>query len=468
MFLKFRNPEEKSHYLIFVVMTIASLTSFAMNLSADGVYRGIFMLPLAFFIFSIIFIKIFHRMSLPHFVVVILMAIRYVIAPLLLAVEGYPLDRKYIVLNEDSVTLSLVLMIYEMFVLFLALNINSKRIISEDKNTLMNTHDEVQFEFERLNILTVLIVLLTFALFCAFPALFSTYKFIFSQSMDAYMGKSSSNSVRLPFGVRWIGYCIGEITRFVLIEWIILKLHNRYTKRGKALYWWLSLIVISGNALFTTDRIALGLILSLVFYQQIYKLYPVYRRRLYIFLTVFGSIGIVFIFMLYLGYSIQMGSLSLTLQSYVGSYKEVYQSICAYKARDLSFFDKMEMLLIGDGISRIVIISSFLSTEYNFYLNQSNFNSGRVVPMVVQSSYYFSSLIGPWVSFVCMRVMNRYEMRVHRGGRNMAIDLYTCLILAVAPFMFNNSVLIHVLTNIILPLFIMSVLNRRVVVRRKC
>lgn len=461
---RFNNLENIRRLFLLVFIVVLSFSSFVLTFSAQGIYSGLWSLPLFFCIFSVLFSNIYNQITLSHIVVIIMMILRYVISPLLLYVEKYPqFDKKYFVYDSDVVFLSLFIMILEMLIIFIELSVNDRKRkkINNEQEFIINNNST----FARINPASFMLIIITVTLFLIFPSLTSTYKFVFSKNLDAYLSDSTVENLKLPFGVNWLGYVLGEVTRFVIIEWLLVKLYLKHVKTGGKIYWIISILIISINAMFTTDRIALGLMLSLVFYSMVYRLYPDYRKKLNLFIIICGFVSILTIVYSYLGFSINTGGLAHTIECYVGGYREVYQSISAYNSVNLSVIDRIEMFFVGDGISKVVILSSFLrpslnsSDIYNYYLNQTSFNSGRVVPMISQSAYYFSIVLSPIVSYICMRLMNKFESKASYDSSNMSINLYASLIFAVAPFMYSFSVLIHVFTNVILPLWAVSKIN---------
>lgn len=342
-------------------------------------------------------------------------------------------------------------------------------IISKKKKTQVNDRYFIKKllsknNFYRLNYIVIFIIILTFLFFAIWPPLFKNYSLIFNSSLDSLTSEIVSSQSGLPSGMRWLGYTLGEITRNVLIEFLILKSYKKQLISRKSKFFFISIFIVLLNGMFTTSRIMIGLFTTVVFLQQIYYLYPNKRKLLLRTGAALGTIMIILIALLYLGNTLSYQSNSQVIQGYTNGYYNVYQSMCVYQNASQTLFDKIEMFLIGDGFGNINLISMFVnginsSDLYNNYIYGYTFNGGAVVPYISQLSYYFSIILAPLFSFSIILCANKYEIKWKKAEGNILINGLLSILLAATPFMYNWSTLIHILTIVVLPIWLIYKLN---------
>ena len=154
------------------------------------------------------------------------MFIRYTITPIILFIESFPADSEsYKVYYSNSIAImTTLIMLLEMIALFAGLlkctkiKIQRKQIASE---TLYSTKN-----FSNYNMITIIIIILTVLLYLKYPVLLKNYSFILDSSLNNITGDAEP-LFKLPFGVEFVGYTLGEILRFVVIQRVMQRVLKR-------------------------------------------------------------------------------------------------------------------------------------------------------------------------------------------------------------------------------------------------
>lgn len=437
--------------------------------SQETIYKIVFLLPLAYALMNRFFSKAYECVTIPVAIVHALMFVRYCLSPLILILEGFPNGLYSVQFNTGTMVYAIFLMIYEMLVLFFALSkikVYSGSVTDEEYTSriLKKTN------FSELNVIAVAFLVFTLAIYCIFPSLFTNYSFIASPKLADLTYIRLEAQKDLPFGMRWIGDTCGEVARFVLMQWLMMKLFKRYTATGEIKYWWISVIVVTANACIATTSTMMGLFMALVLYCQIYKLYPVKRKFMFRVGIAGGCVAMTIIILTYLSIALGYHSFAQMVQDYTNGYYNVYQVRNAYVNAGQGFLDKVVMFLLGDSLGNVNIISRFIdavnsSDIYNFYLYNAEFNGGAVVPLVSQMAYYFTPVLGPWAAYACVYGLRKCEDAVRTGRGSSFLYSFVSIIFATTPFMYNYSTVIHIITLTALPLWVLAVVNEKVNLR---
>lgn len=467
--------EAKNRYY-WVMILVVALSIFATFFSSNGtgIYKYIYFLPAVYALLNVVFFRVYKNITIPTAIVLVFMFLRYCVTPMVLALESFPVDAYYIEYYSNNIFYAMFIMLYEMLIFYIGLSSHkygNRQIISDSEYIKRLQSDE---NFMHISPITGFLLLFTVTIYLVYPSLLSNYSFIISYDLDSIVSTGALSTSSLPSGMRFIGFTCGEIFRYIFVGKIILACFEKYKKRGKGIFWWISLLAICVNAVIANSRIMMGLLMAVVFLYQIYKLYPKYRRRLYVLAIVAGYLFLIAVTIHYWGNALGWHSMSIMLQNYTNGFYDVYQAWTAYQKADLSLSEKLQMFLWGDGAAKIVAISSYVkpilntSDIYNFYLYGSDFNGGVVVPLVSQMSYYLTPVLGPWVIYFYLRMMKKFEYKARIAKGNISLNLYMSVVFAVAPFMFNNSIMIHAVTTTILPLWAVSALNGKLKIRKRC
>lgn len=441
---------------------------FVFDSKPTGMYLYMPVLPLVFAVVNILFLQIYNNITIVTIIVVLMEFIRYVVTPLIVMIEGYPKGLYTYSFSSDIMANTIIIMVMEILAIYYALytcrNFSDIRI--DDKLFI----DKIlqKKNYASIKITSVLIIAFTVILFLIFPGVKSIYSFIFSNDMDTLVYRTSSALDSLPRGVGWLANAFGEATRYIVIQYIIIKMFRKSCVRPKNRYFYLSAIIIVLNMMVGTSSMVISLTASIVLLFQLYILYPKERKLFLVVGITIGSIASIALVFTYLQNVLTYQSLSQMIQDYTNGYYNIYQAQFAYEVRGLNLFEKLEMLFFGDGIANISPINIFFDTEnssdiFNYYLYGTEFNGGAVLPYVSQWVYYFSPVIGPFFSTIPIYLSKRMEMKWRNGEGNILVMGMLTLVFALTPFMYNFPTFIHILTMNIIPLWIASKANEKFV-----
>ena len=147
--------------IIFILSMIASV--YSGSLKTTTIYKYVYILPLFFGVLNLMFFRIYRNLTLPMMLVLGFMIIRYCVTPILLALEQFPLGLYRIEYDSDSIFYTMVLMVYEMIMLFIGLSINYRNresISSEEYISRLLSYEN----FYKLNPLLLFLGIFTIAL----------------------------------------------------------------------------------------------------------------------------------------------------------------------------------------------------------------------------------------------------------------------------------------------------------------
>lgn len=434
------------------------------------IYRYIYILPLLFAIINFLFLDIYNKLTIVTTIVIIMEFIRYVLTPAILLKEKYPRGLYTYVFNSSTMINTLLIMMIELVVIYFVLyKYRGYSDVSVNDDLLVNKMMSTK-NYSILRVSSYAIILFTVILYGAFPAIRNSYSFIFSGELDSLTDNTLVAMKSIPSGVGWLASICGEITRYILLEYILLRFFKNDCKKHKNRYVIISIVIIIANILIVSSSMVISLLASIVLLFQIYIFYPRYRKKFMILGIAVGGTGVIIIIYSYLQNVLMYHSLSQMIQDYTNGYYNIYQAQCAYDKCGLSIIEKIEMLFLGDGIANISPINIFFnvinsSDIFNNYLYGMKFNGGAVLPFCSQWTYYFTSIIGPFFSAVPIIYAKKIEKKWKNGDGNIVVLGMSSLVLALTPFMYNTPTLIHIVTMSIIPLWIASEMNARLVFR---
>ena len=459
-------------WIAFLIATVALIVGiFSINDTSMGIYIYFPYVTIFFGVVTLFFFRVYKRMTWVSMITIVFMILRYVVTLITLHQEGYPKGIYNITVDNSRSLITALLMIYEIIMIYSALYIGQKKY---NDTITMDEYKKKLFgkkNFAQLNVLIVLMIIITVIIFMMYPSLFNNYSFIINGNLENLTDIIIESQAGLPSGLRWIGYTLGEATRYIVLEYLLLKLYKKYSEKGfiYSRYWWLSIALSILNAVITSQRMMIGIFMSLTFFYQIYQLYPS-KRRLFVLLG--GVIGILSVSIITLTYwmnALSYQSFSQMIQGYTNGFYNVYQATAAYDNTSINLFEKTKMFFIGDGLGNVNVVSMFInginsSDIYNFYIYGTSFNGGAVMPLVSQMSYYFTTFLGPIFSFISILWAKKLENRSLISNGNVMIGQFCAFVFAATPFMYNYSTVIHILTIVALPLLFCVYINSKTVV----
>lgn len=111
----------KNYYIInifFSIISIITALKIYFNPPTTGIYQYIYLLPFFFFLFNLVFYKIYSNITIVTAIVLIFMFIRYTISSIFLLMDGFPKGLYHINYSSAISIEATFLMILEMFFYF--------------------------------------------------------------------------------------------------------------------------------------------------------------------------------------------------------------------------------------------------------------------------------------------------------------------------------------------------------------
>ena len=432
--------------------------------NTKGIYQYIWLLPIVFAIINFIFIDIYKRVTIVSCIVIGMEFIRYVLTPVILMIDDYPIGLYTYIYDKNNMITSTFIMVYEILIIYYCLYYCRKF------SDIVKTDDELiesivcTKNFSSLRISSYCILIFTLIIYMIFPSLKNIYSFLLSGNLDSLTDSTSIAIMTLPSGIGWLGSVLGDISRYILLGYILFYFFKKdcYLQRTKNVI--IPVILIIMNMMFVSSSMIISLLSSIVLLLQIYILFPRFRKFFILVGVLFGIVVIFVVIMSYLQNALTYHSLSQMIQDYTNGFYNIYQAQCAYKSYHLDLLNKYIMLFLGDGIANISPINILFNTLnssdiFNYYLYGMKFNGGAVLPYVSHWTYYFTAFVGPLFSALPIIYAKKMEYRWRNGEGNLLISGMLALIFALTPFMYNIPTLIHIITMTILPLWVASKCN---------
>lgn len=436
-----------------------------LNSKPTGIYLYIEYLPLAYALINLLFILAYENVTIVSAIILAFEFLRFVVSPFIVMMEEYPRGLYTLYIDRGTMIVSEFIMIYEMIVIYMCLIKTRKYSSITVDSDYMRNHLNKKEYYSKMGVATLFVIAITVALFAAFPVLLSLYSFIFSGGLDLVTDTTASAMDQLPSGMGWLATTFALIAQFALLQYFVFRFYRKYTATNKIGYFYLSAIIILFNLMITSSSVVINMIISLSLLMELYFLYPTQRKKFVFFGATIGVVGVIVLVSSYLENVLTYQTVSQMIQDYTNGYYSVYQCACAYKAADLSWIDRIGMFFVGDGIANISPVDVFFdatnsSDIFNFYLYGTEFNGGAVVPFVSQSAYYLSPVIGPLLTAIPVYMARKTEYRWRNGRGNVLLLGFLSLLYALLPFMYNAPTFIHIITMILIPLWVGSKINR--------
>lgn len=456
-------------FISWFISCISIVVSIFIGFSQEekGIYEYLFFLPLLYGLLNIFFFKLYDRKSIFKYVILLLLFVRYVVVPSLIFIEGFPKDLYYLSYSSETIIKSIFLICYEMMCIFAVIWFFERKrnciVTYKSKYNFMNATN-----FGKLNIFTIIIITFTIALYLKFPALFRNYYFIFNDSIqETTITFNEQLKSSVPNGLRWVGYTFGEITRYILISRILALLCEKYKYKPLNRYLYLAIIVIVLNAIITTSRQMINLIITFVFFIQIIEMFPRKKKFLISISTISLFILSLVLIIYYFKSSLSYHTLSSIIGSYTNGFYDVYQSLRSFDLSHIGVFERMELFILGDSLGFVNIFNTLLyrmgqinsTLIYNYYLYGSGISGGKIVPMISQGYLYFGIFFSPVFTVTSVVLMYKFEERVIKAKGSFLCNMIMAILLAIAPIMYNYSIILLISTTIIFPFYLVSLIN---------
>ena len=226
------------------------------------------------------------------------------------------------------------------------------------------------------------------------------------------------------------------------------------------------LIIAFCQVFFMTDGNAYILILMIIQLMYISKMFPDFSRLIIIYILIAFVFVIVLVFVNRFSHTYYANSQSSFIQSYfsgVSNYASGVNMINNNNENKLA-------LLFEDFYSCIPFrntIFGYLGTGYRLadYYNDFSFTRAQIIPMGVESSYYFSYLLSPLLPTISIALSFGRLRKVidpNNSGIEYAVNLLVVVVLAISPVMYDARILFQLFIQYFTIMFLFSFLSHNV------
>lgn len=402
------------------------------------------------------------------------MLIKYSITPLV----SHLGDHYYwIGVKPDSEYLNLAVLftIIELLTLFFTINFLIKKGIGNTNiNDSKNTSDSKMINRTLIHFIFVIISLIIVVIF---PQTIADQRFIFNQS-------NLGTLVRIDFPLSGLFTTIFNFGRYCAVLLVINYFYKKNLKKESFFNLFGAFLPVIINSLFTSNLSRLNLLVPLIsFVSIIYFLFDSKKMRritikaliyMCVFLVLYMSV--VKFFGVGRGNEGNGGNLYWwgdTLNMYFSGVKDTAIGIKALPYIKEHFIILRPTLFFNDTLSHIIGISNFIDQShtstilYNYIYFGSSISKSQIVPNIVEGYYYFGYLLfllPMFLTIMCYHLNNKFKL-------NSKIDMkfayqYSSLFCGMM-LMVNYSMIISYFINVTLLFAIISIINKKMIMKRK-
>ncbi|WP_458411749.1 hypothetical protein ACNQFZ_12885 [Schinkia sp. CFF1] len=431
-------------FLIFVVLlSIFSGITILFDTLRPDYYVWLPMLPICFGLINILSFKAYKNIfnKLTNIVVISLYTIRNVVTPLIMMFGNY--YGAFKVLNSGIVNKAITLMIYESFIVFIFLAWRSSKVVDISRGEKSSIESYTKKKIKIFGLAIFLIILLCVFAYIKVPEIKTSYVSIFEGDKLVTLLGTSEQLVtgtvdRILFTLFNFFFAILQI--FIPL-FLIYQLRNKFGDRFFPAI--ISCFVAFSNLLFMTNETAYTLLVIIVLFIVILKLYPKNKIRLIL------TSGLTFIFILLNIYllksrdvyldSTPLENTSFMFQAYfpgVSNLAGVFNINNSSKLTTL-FFDFYAMIPFRSTLFGLENDMRLVS----LYTYQNN-APANIIPAIGQAYHYLGFLLSPLVSVFFVNTAYKFQEKL-RDQTNLWMYctwLFLAIYSSVAPIMYNFTI----------------------------
>ncbi|PNH24250.1 hypothetical protein CVS44_00820 [Staphylococcus haemolyticus] len=448
-----------------IVIFLSIISIIASLVSTSNIPINLVLIPLIFLILFIVFPSFSRYMfyNLGITIINFTMLLRYVVSPLLMAIYGSNIQigsSVSMVIQGKAVNL----MLYEMIVLFVIFAIFHKYFYS-NKTEFQNIKS-------RPNLFGWLFVAFTLTLVALFPTSIGRYAFLWSAS-------ELKNDVTADVGLTAL---LVQIAQIVITLGLLNVIYKFYERKPNISYLFLSLFVIMVSASFIIGTSRSSIIIPLI--TGLYTVFILYKNYRKLIITISAILSLLVISVSTLlkqntnivtarGLYHSAGALenfNTDVQIYFSGLINISHSI------ETSFVYQPFHInsILGDITHSIIFVNSFFDgfqsalISFNDMFYKKVGVSDQILPLLGQGYLYFGAILAPMFSIIVLFVVMLLDKNIHNSNSVFTLYVYAYLCLKFALFFMSNAtILLSFFTNFFLVLFIIAVLNKKFVVRRR-
>lgn len=382
------------------------------------------------------------------FIINLIIYIRYVLIPLLYALDSELIFRN--IPNLSIINTAIFIMIYELIITIIVINLltKNKRITTKNIEIKSNL---VGYGFL---IFTLLLIILQ-------PKLLTRYSFILTTDVlksKTIEGLDSSISLLLV-----------QLAHYILIASCIHFTYKYFSKKSRIIGLLLGICMSIFFSMFivgtSRSSVILPLITSLLLLGD---LYSEYKKRLYTF-----SLGII-IFIILL--TTKLKSETINNEGIINTVNNIHYQLqvyfsgvmnVAYAIDSRNFYESFQLnSIISDLVRSIAYFGAKFTSQisaleaFNIRIYNGGLSRDHILPMIGQGYLYFGFILSPIFIIITIILAIKLEKFYARSTSVIMKFIILLFVIRVSLYqMMNMTILISFMTNIYFPLLVISLLN---------
>lgn len=421
-----------------------------------------FLLPLTLLIFFILCNNVSKSISnnIGFSLLYTTLYIRYALGPLFLTLNNNIVSRGRI-LEHYYINQSIMLMIYELFFIFLTLQIFCR---SNTNSMSMIYHHKINSSRNVGNIIYLIICLI---LIIIYPQLLSRYSFVLFGNNLADKEVADINYSILPLFI--------QVAHLIIIMMVINSFYKMYQKNEIIIFPVLAVFcsLILSSFMIGTSRFStiLPLLTSLF---TIFVVFKKYRKFIFL-VSVLSSVGITLLATILKQNTIDQTSNSnaITLSESINTNIQLYFSgiiNVGHSIKTSNIYETFNLeSIINDLTNSIVIVSNIFNSNqsalisFNRMFYNNNLATDQILPMIGQGYLYFGFFGSTIFTIISVWLILTFNSKINSKTNLYDIFIYSYITIKLSLFLMGNMTInLAFITNFFLLLLVVNLINKKV------
>ncbi|MCD7825496.1 MAG: hypothetical protein LUH14_05995 [Clostridiaceae bacterium] len=451
-----RNSVYKNISIGIVAFVIIYISMFLGDNGSSTVYKYLFLLPLIHGIIMLVFAPVADEMLVypSQIIIYALYFIRNVITPLLLAANDFKLGIN--ITSESDVNLSIALMLYETFMVFIVLSRRLKVVTPwsvGDRDGFLNYG---AFQQRLFNVMLFGLFFITIVIWITVPSLRDSFDSLFNIENLVQIANnvdkdelSSSTRALYTIGAMLVTFC-----RFFVTLWVLYKIRQRSSRTSVGIISALVIALIQMTFISSQLMFAFYILFFILF--ATIKLWPGSKR---IMLGVFGTAMAAALVILpfikggFTSWDAYVENLGSSLQAYLPGIANVAGTVKIERTNVLNtiFADFYTMIPFRNSLFGLQV------TNLTEIFCERNDIAGQILPLVGESYHYFGFVFSPILSMLFAKGAIHAEERMHSAKHIFSYGTYTMFMLYLSSMIVCKNFILFgsTFTSTLLPMVIM-------------
>ena len=432
------------------------------DVNKPSYYSLLFLLPLLFSFFSVIFNKLYFEIpsNLGVSLIIILTFVRTVISPLLMFFGDYEGTITYRI--DENTSYAILLVVYEMFCIFLLMYIMiSKYNKSTKKENSEIIYSEKPIGMKLYALILLILILILFVCNYITPQLLSSYRTIFDITDENFTAFEDSY-VTATYGTTFIKK-LSLVTGFYLVRALIVIIPAfliiKFSQKKTLLRKFLSICCCFIPFFFIGGAIAKSLIYFVcLFLLYNYLFYQSKFTKKSIVLFCFAGIIVIAWWIFRADWNDIAGQFSKRFSAYFSGVNVVsgvfnLPNSFEYKVRYF-LYDFTSTFPYGGTIFNIS--HETVQPFFNYF----NYSSGQIPPTVGMSCYYFGPILAPIYSIIFASIAinagQQFKLRISGNPIRYIRLMLNIFTFSMGIIMYNIEITMTSFFSLLLPMYILE------------